>query len=60
MFRPVYKTKQDMINAHVLFVEKDLLEAESKLEKGQANALSNVRDALHSIQLIMREIQKCC
>ena len=58
MFRPVYETKQDMINAHVRFIEKDLLEAESKLEEGRANPLSNVRDALRSIQLIIRETQK--
>ena len=58
MFRPVYETKQDMINAHVRFIEKDLLEAESKLEEGRANPLSNVRDALHSIRVIIRETQK--
>ena len=58
MLRPVYKTKQGMVNAHVLFIEKDLLEAESKLKEGNANVISNVRDALHSIQLIIKETQK--
>ena len=58
MLRPTYETKQGMINAHVLLIKSDLLEAESKLEEGKANALSNVRDALHSIQLIIRETQK--
>lgn len=56
--RPVYKTKQDMINAHVLFIEKDLLEAESKLKEGKDSAIDNVRDALYSIRLILEETQK--
>ena len=58
MFRPVYETKQDMINAHVLFIQNDLLEAESKLKEGKGNAISNVRDALYSIRLIIKETQK--
>ena len=58
MFPPVYETKQDMIDAHVRFVEKDLLEAESKLKEGKDNAISNVRDALYSIRLVIEETQK--
>lgn len=58
MFRPIYETKQDMINAHVRFIEKDLLEAESKLKEGKGNAISNVRDALYSIRLVIEETQK--
>lgn len=56
--RPVYKTKQDMVNAHVLFIEKDLLEAESKLKEGKGSAISNVRDALYSVRLIIKETQR--